>query len=382
MLLQSGRPGAAVGPGFPGRARPKGESRWGGGFGGNRTATRPSSAGRQRDEGLRVGSLSVGFGDNGTASFSRNMVAAHSIHRGVTDVPTKGRSRPRRAKAEELAREPVRPVTPVLEIARAQPGATRGSGQAFPLPRSSWNAKMSRPSSAEGAGRRSSRMEPDTMLYLRSSDWEPSQLPPEPEPEPPSCVQPTGRVYVAASVEAQRAHDLAKIQAKYSGSSEQTGAGLAAPESKSQVGGQEQQLLCAKHRELAAESEAHSTGANSRTRSMGFLFCGDCFALQAARKQEQAEEERQKQKQQHVSGEHETSMAGSSTTRLAAEMRFGKSISDRMLGSIDGDTAHAPSPSPDHRRSSTPQPARGMARGQAGCWESADRDQVHHYHYR
>ena len=115
---------------------------------------------------------------------------------------------------------------------------------------------------------------------------------------------------------------------------------------------------------------------------MGFLFCGDCFALQAARKQEQAEEERQKQKQQLVAGEHETSMVESSATRLAAEMRFGKSISDRMFGSSDGDTAHAHLPSPDHRRHSTVQPARGMDRGQAGCWESADRDQVHHYHYR
>ena len=236
---------------------------------------------------------------------------------------------------------------------------------------------MSRPSSAEGASRRSSRMEPDAILYLRSSDWEPSQHPPEPEPEPPCCVRPTGRVYVAASVEAQRAHDLAKIQAKYSGGScKQTGAGLAGPES-THIGGQDQ-LLCAKHRELAADLEADgvASGANNRTRSMGFLFCGDCFALQAARKQEQAEEERQMQKQQLMSGEHDTSMAGSSATRLAAEMRFGKSISERMLGSNNGDVAYTPSPD---RRCCTTQPALGMERGQAG---SAERDHVHHHHFR
>ena len=373
MMVQNGRAGSAR-QGFP-AARTKGERR-GGGFGGNRTATRPGSAGRQRGEGLKVGSLSLSlsFGHSDTAPSLRTLIAAESKHRRASHDPTKGRSRPRRPTAEQMAREPVRPVTPVLEVARPPPGVVRGSGQAFPLPRSSWNAKMSRPSSAEGASRRSSRMEPDTILYLRSSDWEPSQHPPEPEPELPSCVRATGRVYVAASVEAQRAHDLAKIQAKYSGgSSEQTGAGLAAPESP-HAGGQ-QQLLCARHRELAADLKADG-GANGRTRSMGFLFCGDCFALQAARKQEQAEEERQMQKQQLMSGKDDTSMAESNVTRLAAEMRFGKSNSERMLGSNNRDVEYTPSPD---RRSSTTQPALGLERGQAG---SAERDQVHRYHFR
>jgi hypothetical protein len=68
---------------------------------------------------------------------------------------------------------------------------------------------------------------------------------------------------------------------------------------------------------------------------MGFLFCGDCFALQAARRQEQAEEERQKQSQQLTSGELGMSTAAASATRQAAEARFGKSIANRMLAGND-----------------------------------------------
>lgn len=350
MLQSDARSSAAARSGFRPAARPKADFRRGGGFGGNRTATRPGSASRQRDQSLSVSTLTVSAASTRCSDTCVASVSTpHLKHREPTDVHTANDRRrepggPRCAKLERLAREPVRPVTPVLEmIASDRPAAARGSGQAFPLPRSSWNKKVSRPTSAEGASRRSSRMEPDSALYLRSSDWQPSQFPPEPEPEPPTCVQPTGRVYVAASTEAQRARDLAEIQAKYSGSCESPGAGTAITESRQQAGNPEKQLLlCPKHREVAAERaaqgaspETSASAAGSKTRSMGFLFCGDCFALQAARRQEQAEEERQKQSQQLTSGELGMSTAAASATRQAAEARFGKSIANRMLAGND-----------------------------------------------
>lgn len=353
-MMQDARSSSAARSGFRPAARPKAETRRGGGFGGNRTAVRPGSASRQRDQSLSVSSLTVSAAStrcSDTPPSVESVSTPHLKHRETADVPTAAcrqweATRPRCAKVERLAREPVRPVTPVLEIiARDRLAPARCSGQAFPLPRSSWNKKLSRPNSAEGASRRSSRMEPDSTLYLRSSDWEPSQYAPEPEPEPPTCVQPTGRVYIPTSTEAQRARDLAEIQAKYSS----IPAGTAIAESRQQACNPEKQLLlCPKHRELAAEmaargaaSESPASAAGSKTRSMGFLFCGDCFALQAARRHDRAEEERQKQthpsggRSRRTSGELGMGTVAASATRQAAEARFGKSVANRMFAGND-----------------------------------------------
>lgn len=386
------RPGPA---GFRPAFLPKGDGRRGGGFGGSRTATRPGSAGiRQLDGSLMVDSLGASLGPSRQSGPAPSL-AGTKPRRGSDAEPRRGtgariggRSRARAAGVtgpRAPSPRPVRPVTPVLQLVQGTHGATRGAGQAFPLPRSSWNAKLSRPSSTGSSSRRSSRVEPGGHMFISSQEWEPSHFPAEPEPEHPTSVQPTGRVYVATCSGAQRARDLAEIHAKYAGSCETTGDGMASLELGTQDGVKEEPLLCPKHLELAAKNETQNacSGASavgSKTRSMGFLFCGDCFALQADRKQQQAEEERQRE-QQLASGEHCESIVGGSggMTRQAAEMRFGKTISDRILGGDDRSVARAPSPLLSDRTRSG---AMGMQQGQAGCWESADRDQPHHYNFR
>jgi hypothetical protein len=389
--------------GFRGAHSRRAAGRRAGGFGGNRAAARPGSARCEAkfDPSLTASRVDILSGlavDAASTAAARTPSSWHGDRVPMAAAQPGGRSRQPRG-GPVLAR----PVTPVLDmsVARAGHGAVRGSGQAFPLPRASWNANLPRPSSAS---HRSSRMEPEAAMYLRSPDWEPTQYPPEPEPEPPSRVQPTGRVYIAASTEAQREQELAEIHAKYTGGGgrEQTERGSTLQESRPDGAGaaEVEELLCPKHRELAAQQELCSPAGGSRTRKVGFLFCGECFALQAARKQQQAEEERHAQQQRLAAGESESGQAGANAAaaasaasrdviREAAEMRFGKSISDRMLcggGGVEetipvSSSSASVSTSAMGRKRVPPQaaaPSKGLARGDAGCWESADRDQPHH----
>lgn len=373
------------------------------GFSGKRTATRPGSSSRREaafDPSLTASRVDILSGlrvDMSSAAPPAARPFGAPAARAQRRIPAAAGREPRPgSRSGGLPSDFVmaRPVTP--ELNTAGPGIghrARGAGAAFPT-RQSWHTNLPRASSADGGSRRSSRMEPDSPMYIRSPDWEPTQHAPEPEPGPTTRVAPTGRIFQADSTEEQRERELAAIHAKYgvTASAAERVAGMAAEE-------EPEALLCPKHRAEQDAKEAEAT-PNSRTQSVSFLFCGDCFAVQAAQKHQQAEDERKRQ--QALDG-------AADPIRQAAELKFGKSIAGRMLGEDDeplapeatrprasdrsrtgataglgdlgglGGEGGRYSATEGRRRGKVPDQAKGLQVGHTGCWESADRDQPHHY---
>ena len=237
---------------------------------------RPRSAqGRRADAGLKVvggapRSAAVAAAQAAMAAARRDWPAAPAPAPAAARVSARGaggQQRPRSAHAA-LRQAPrprqsgvrnsltlPRPVTPQLAAPRR--------GQAHAAARRAWARSQPRPRSADSqVSRRSARIQPDSLMFIRSNEWEPTMQQPaaSPQPGPPKRAQPTGRVFVAASTEQRRAEDLAAIRDSTA----------EAP-----------QLLCPKHQALAA----------SDADSLEYLYCQDCFALTLASKQQQATEE-------------------------------------------------------------------------------------------
>ena len=276
-----------------------------GGFGGKRTAARPGSSSRRekKDPSFTTSRADILSGlkvdlSSAAAPAARPSAPAaapsHGRRRGPAPAVPKARPGSRDGLSSDFVM--ARPVTPELNTTAGIGYRARGGGAAFPT-RKAWHTNLPRASSADGGSRRSSRMEPDSPIYIRSLDWEPTRHAPEPEPGPPACVAPTGRVFQAECTEKQRERDLAAIHAKYSGSNAMEAAAAATAEEEPQA------LLCPKHRAEQDPKEAEAA-PNSRTQSVSFLFCGDCFAVQAAQKQQQAEDERKAQVRTQASPPH------------------------------------------------------------------------------